>query len=244
MPPSFDIRRHRRLGSTNDEARRLALAGAPAGTVVTATEQTAGRGRQGRVWHSGAGNLHASILLRPDVPPARLGELAFLAALAVAETVDNLLAPARRVVLKWPNDVLVDGAKIAGILIEQEGTAMILGIGINVAHHPPDTPYPATDLAAAMAGAGAIVAVETVLQRLLAALGTGLAMWDTHGFAPIRAAWLARAQPSGTALRVRLGAVGVPDTIEGHFAGLDARGALLLDTPAGQVRIVAGEVVR
>jgi BirA family transcriptional regulator, biotin operon repressor / biotin---[acetyl-CoA-carboxylase] ligase len=240
MPPPFTIRRYPSLGSTNDEARRLACAGARAGTVVTAGEQTTGRGRQGRVWTSPPGNLYASILLRPEVPTGRLGELGFLAGVAVAETVAGLLPPGRQVALKWPNDVLVDGAKVAGLLVEQEGAAAILGIGVNVAHHPPDTPYPATALVAAGAPADA----GTVLERLLAALGAGLALWETHGFAAIRTAWLARAHPPGTALRVRLGGVTEWGSIEGRFAGLDPDGTLLLETNEGVVRVVAGEVLR
>ena len=240
MTLSFEIRRHACLGSTNDEALRLAAAGARAGTVVVAATQSAGRGRQGRVWASPPGNLHASVLLRPGVGTERLGELAFLAGLAVAETVAGLLPPERRVSLKWPNDVLVDGAKIAGILIEQAGDAAILGIGLNVAHRPPATPYPAT----ALALAGTEVEVETVLQRLLAALGAGLALWQAHGFAAIRSAWLAWAHPVGTLLQVRLGGSAETGTIAGRFAGIDPAGALLLETAAGPRRIVAGEVAR
>ena len=241
MTPNFQIRRYACLGSTNDEARRLAADGAQAGTVVVAAEQTAGRGRQGRAWTSPPGNLHATVLLRPGVPARRLGELALLAGVAVAEAVAGLL-PARTagppVALKWPNDVLVSGAKIAGILIEQEGEAALLGIGINVAHRPGGTPYPAT----ALALAGATAEVEVVLDRLLAALGAGLSLWQAQGFAAIRAGWLTWAHPPGTLLRVRLGGATEGATITGRFAGLDPGGALLLDTEAGQRRIVAGEV--
>ena len=241
MTPSFQIRYYHRLGSTNDEARRLAADGAAAATVVVADEQTAGRGRQGRAWTSPPGNLFASVLLRPAVPTGRFGELALLAGVAVADTVAGLM-PSRdaslRVRLKWPNDVLIDGAKTAGILVEQEGDAAILGIGINVGQRPSGIPYPATALALAGASAG----VEVVLERLLAALGAGLHLWETEGFAAIRTAWLARAHPLGSALRVRRGVAAEEAVIEGRFAGLDPAGALLLDTAAGQRRIVAGEV--
>ncbi len=241
MTSSFQIRRYARLGSTNDEARRLAAGGAPAGTVVVAAEQTAGRGRQGRAWTSPPGNLYASILVRPEIPAGRLGELALLTGVAVAETAALLLPPREagpRVRLKWPNDVLVDGAKLAGILVEQEGRAAILGMGINVAHRPAGTPYPTT----ALALAGATAEVEVVLDRLLAALGAALSLWQAQGFAATRAAWMARAHPLGTMLRVRLGGPSETSVLEGRFAGLDPSGALLLDTAAGQRRIVAGEV--
>ena len=241
MPPSFSspdfaIRIYASLGSTNDEARRLAREGAAEGTVVTALEQTAGRGRHGRGWASPPGNLYLSLLLRPDLPPTRLGELAFLAGLAVADTVAALLPAGCAVTLKWPNDVLVDGAKTAGILIEQEGTAAIVGIGLNLAHCPTGTPYPTTSLAAA----GVEVPVPAARERLLGALAAALARWRGEGFAAIRDAWLARAHPLGTALNVRL-----PEgVIAGSFAGLDPAGALLIETAAGPRRIASGEVLR
>ena len=234
--PIFEIRTYASLGSTNDEARRLAREGAAEGTVVTAREQTAGRGRHGRGWASPPGNLYLSLLLRPGLPPGRLGELAFLAGLAVAETAAALLPAGRAVTLKWPNDVLVDGAKTAGILIEQEGEAAILGIGLNLVHGPMDTPYPATTLAAA----GAEADLGTARARLLDRLAATLACWRAEGFAPIRNAWLARAHPLGTALSVRL-----PEgVVAGRFAGLDPAGALLIDTAAGPRRVTSGEVLR
>lgn len=232
---SFAIHRHRSLASTSDAARALAADGAPDGTVVVADEQTAGRGRQGRRWNSPPGNLYASIVLRPTVATARSAELGFVAGVAVAEALAGLLASGPAVALKWPNDVLAGGAKIAGLLVEREENAAILGIGVNVAHHPLGTPYPATDLAAA----GAVVPVDTVRDRVLAALAATMALWETGGFAPIRAAWLDRAHPPGTALTARLG----DGTLRaGCFAGIGPDGALLLDTGEGRVRIVAGEV--
>ena len=124
---------HEELGSTSDEARRLAQANAPHGTVVAARRQTAGRGRQGRVWVSPAGNLHASFLLRPGVAAVRVPEIGFVAALAVAETVDAVLPAGPAATLKWPNDVQLAGAKVAGLLVELvEDGAVIVGIGVNV----------------------------------------------------------------------------------------------------------------
>ena len=240
MPLRFDVQRHSSIGSTSDEARRLARAGAAEGTVVVAEEQTAGRGRQGRSWTSAPGNLYVSIVLRPGVPAERLHELAFLAGLAVAEAVAALLPPGPAVTLKWPNDVLIDGAKVAGLLLEQDAEAAILGIGVNVAHHPEQTPY----RAGALATVGARATPEMVLQRLLAAIDAALTLWRAHGFAAIRSHWLARAHPPGTPLVVRLGGATEAAVLDGRFAGIDAAGALLLDTAAGQVRIVAGEVAR
>ena len=153
------------VGSTNDEAARLADAGAPEGTVVWAREQTGGRGRRGRAWASPVGNLYTSTILRPDCPAARAAELGFVSALAVAD----IVPPGRAVRVKWPNDVLVDGGKIAGILLEsaiaQTGAVqhVIAGIGINVGFAPqlPEMRYPG----AALGGS-----VETALEMFTAAL--------------------------------------------------------------------------
>ena len=235
---SFLIDRRPTVGSTSDEARRLAAEGAPPGLVVTAAEQTAGRGRQGRGWASPVGNLYASVLLALTVPPARLPELGFVAAVAVATTLTGFL-PDGAISLKWPNDVLARGAKISGLLVEQAEEMAILGMGINLAVAPADTPYPATTLAAE----GAVVTPDAALERLLEALGAVLARWEQAGFAPIRAAWLARAHPIGTPLRVRLGGPAAAGVLDGRFAGLDADGALLLATEAGQRRIGAGDVL-
>ena len=132
MSEQFIVWHHDKIGSTNDEARRLAQEGAPHGTVVHADEQTSGRGRMAHTWFSPPGNLYVSILLRTGQPAGRTAELSFLAALAVADTVEALLPRQTRAMLKWPNDVLVSGAKIAGILLEQVDDATVIGIGLNV----------------------------------------------------------------------------------------------------------------
>lgn len=231
---SFDVRHHDQLGSTNDEARRLAEADAAHGTVVHADRQTAGRGRLSRRWFSPPGNLYMSVVLRPGVPPTRMKELGFLAALAVADAVDALLPRQVRASLKWPNDVQVRGGKIAGILLEQAGDAVILGIGLNVLHAPDGVPYQVSTIV----GCGGLATVDGTRDKLLAALGQWLMVWQQDGFAPIRTAWLVRAHPPGTPLNVRL----ADRFVNGVFAGLDEDGALLLDTPEGRGRIVAGDV--
>ncbi|MEJ0016865.1 MAG: biotin--[acetyl-CoA-carboxylase] ligase [Acetobacteraceae bacterium] len=231
---SFDVRHYTRIGSTNDEAQRLAEEGAADGTVVHADEQTAGRGRLTRRWLSPPGNLYLSIVLRPDVAATRSMELGFVAALAVADAVDALLPPTVRARLKWPNDVLANDGKIAGILVERSGDALILGIGINVLEAPDGVAYPVSTIA----GCGGLATIEGARERVLAALAAWLAVWQQDGFAPVRTAWLARAHPPGRALSVRL----ADGFIDGHFAGIDTDGALLLDAPQGRARIVAGEV--
>jgi len=222
------------VGSTNDEAAQLADAGAAEGTVVWAREQTGGRGRRGRHWASPVGNLYSSTILRPDCAALRAAELGFVAALAVADIV-----PADRAVrVKWPNDVLVNGGKIAGILLEsaiaQTGRVehVVAGVGINVGFAPqlPEMRYPG----AALGGS-----VEVALEKFTNALAARLVEWRRDGFETVRAAWLAKAGPIGAEVDVRLG----EELVSGRFAGLDREGALLLDTTTGPRRIVSGELL-
>ncbi|HSU04674.1 MAG TPA: biotin--[acetyl-CoA-carboxylase] ligase [Acetobacteraceae bacterium] len=236
---TFDLVHYDSVGSTNDEARRLAEAGAAHGTVVVAREQTAGRGRNGRRWVSPPGNLHLSILLRVGLTASRLtvsrlAELGFVAALAVAGATDAF-APGRAM-LKWPNDVLVDGAKLSGILLEPVAQAVIVGIGINVLHVPLAAPYPVTSLAL-IGNTGATV--DAARSELLDAFARWFGLWQRVGFDPVRAAWLSRAHPIGTGLRVTT----ATEVISGCFGGLADNGALLLNRSDGARRIVAGDVM-
>jgi len=234
MVEKFTVRHYETIGSTNDEARRLAAEGAPHGTVLHADEQTAGRGRLARSWFSPPGNLYLSILLRTGTPPNRSGELSFLAALAVADTVEALLPRGIRPMLKWPNDVLVNGAKIAGILLEREAEATILGIGLNVLEAPVNVGYKTTTIVAN----GGIASVDSARDILLDRLGHHLRVWLADGFAPIRALWLERSYPVGASIRVNAHG----ESIGGAFGGVDQDGALLLDTPDGRQRVLAGDV--
>jgi BirA family biotin operon repressor/biotin-[acetyl-CoA-carboxylase] ligase len=236
MIRQFVVQHHDSIGSTNDEARRLAAAGAPDGTVVHADEQTAGRGRMSHTWFSPPGNLYLSVILRTGDPVNRIAELSFVAALAVADTVDALLPRQTRALLKWPNDVLVNGAKIAGILLEHADDATIAGIGLNVLQAPSGASYRTTTIVAS----GGIASVDGARDILLDRLGKHLSARETEGFGAIRAAWLARSYPPGADIRASMGG----EPVAGKFAGLDDDGALLLDTPNGRQRIVAGTVTR
>src|SRR6201995_3282866 len=174
MADPFTVFHHEKIGSTNDEARRLAAEGAPHGTVVHADEQTAGRGRMAHTWFSPIGNLYLSVLLRTGLPASRGSELSFLAALAVADAVEALLPRQTRAMLKWPNDVLVSGAKIAGILLEQVADATIMGIGLNVLEAPANLAYKTTTI---VANSG-IASVDGARDILLDRLGVYLAAWE------------------------------------------------------------------
>jgi BirA family transcriptional regulator, biotin operon repressor / biotin---[acetyl-CoA-carboxylase] ligase len=237
------------VGSTNDEARRLAEAGAPDRTVVWAREQTAGRGRRGRSWASPPGNLYCSVLLRPACPLRQAAQLSMVAGAALADALRRLGPPRDlAVTLKWPNDVLLGGAKAAGILLEAGGGGpgggcawLVVGTGVNVASCPPADllPYPATCLARE---GFERPTVEGLLAAYLAALDVWLARWLTQGFAPVRAAWLARAHGLGGAVTLRLVA-GAGGELRGRFAGLSEDGALQLSQEDGGLRrITAGDV--
>ncbi|MEA2756696.1 MAG: BirA family transcriptional regulator [Aliidongia sp.] len=241
LPPPFSLVAYDRLGSTSDEAKMLAANGAGHGTVVWALEQTGGRGRLDRSWISPRGNLFVSAILRPDAMPAQAAELSFVAALAVTEAVESFLPDTAKVTLKWPNDVLVDNGKLAGILLEaRSGPAglvdwVVLGIGVNIAEAPAGTSYPTVCLGGL---SGAIPSVGAVLARLVQALASWLECWDRRGFAPIRAAWLDRAHGLGERLEIRHGG----EPVIGRFLDLDLDGALLLETPSGVRRVTAGDV--
>jgi BirA family biotin operon repressor/biotin-[acetyl-CoA-carboxylase] ligase len=243
LPEGYVLHRFGAIGSTNDEARRLAEAGAPAGQVVLAAEQTAGRGRAGRTWTSPPGNLYVSVLLRPGRDLATFGQLSLIASLALAEAVAGLTATPSAVSLKWPNDVLLKGDKIAGILLESGGDGgsggrfVIIGSGVNLVSAPEDTPYPATSLAReGITG----VTPERLLASYLEALERWRALWEQAGFAEIRAAWLARAANLHGPIRLRLPG----EETAGRFADLTPGGALILELQDGSRReIAAGDVV-
>lgn len=226
------------IGSTNAEALERARRGERGPLWIVAARQTAGRGRHGRVWVSEPGNLYATLLLAEAAPAPRAPELAFVAGLAVHDAVAEAAPSLRqKLMLKWPNDLLCDGAKLAGILIEGEGTAVAIGIGINCRHHPAATGYPATDLSAR----GAQVAPNDLMGLLANTMLGRLDQWRRgDGFAAIRRDWMARAQTDGTPIRVRIG----ERTMAGRYGGIDAQGLLLLHLPDGGLETIsAGEVL-
>jgi BirA family biotin operon repressor/biotin-[acetyl-CoA-carboxylase] ligase len=240
LPAPFRLIAYETIASTNDELKRLAREGAGEGLVITAARQTAGRGRRGRSWIAPPGNLYSSILLRPQCRAATAAQLGFVSALAVADAIGKL-APTVGVRCKWPNDVLANGKKVCGILLETEMVSgdqpdfVISGIGINLVSSPRDTPYPATSLAEE--GAPRIMPA-VMIAALIRHFAGWLSTWQQGGFAPIREAWLARAAGLGEPIQVRL----ERDTLHGRFVDLDNDGALLLDMPSGSRRVAAGEV--
>lgn len=212
-------------GSTNDDVAALARDGAPEGLWLRAERQSGGKGRQGRIWQSPPGNLYASTLVRVDPKHPPPPTLALVAAVALHEAVSRYTSRAR---IKWPNDIIINRAKLAGILLERQVDAVVIGFGVNLAHHPEDLDRPAASL-------GARVAPEALLRRLAGCFETWLERWKTEGLASVRAAWLAAAHPVGTPL--------ASGGTEGEFDGLDETGALRLRLADGAIRVVhAGDV--
>jgi len=225
-------------GSTNAEALARAAAGERGPLWIAARQQSAGRGRRGRAWVSEPGNLYATLLLTDAAPASAISGVCFVAALALHDAVLDAahgLAPAQ-LTLKWPNDLLLDGRKIAGILVEgvsQAGThAAAIGFGVNCKHHPETAEFPATDLTSA----GFAVTPETLLGFLGAAMERRIDEWRRgENFAAVRAAWLARASGLGAPIEVRL-----PNrTMSGTFEALDEGGALVLRHGNGTCETVA-----
>ena len=236
------LRVHESLPSTSDLLVSLAEAGEPEGLAVLARRQTAGRGRQGRAWESPAGNLHLSVLLRPATAPRSLPQWSLLAAVALAETLSSFLPGAGpgRLRLRWPNDLLLDGAKCAGILLDAGGARsgrgwLVCGFGANLARAP-EVPGRAV---ASLAGAGiAAPTPEAAATALLATLDGWRRRLLLEDFAPVRDAWAALGPERGALLTVR----GAGGPVSGRYEGLGEDGALLLAT-GGRVRaVVAGEL--
>lgn len=238
IPPFFRVRVLDVTSSTNEDVKQAAMAGEPEGLVLKAKRQTAGKGRQGRVWESPEGNLYVSVLLRPQCAAQESGLFSFVTALAVHEAVLKVL-PQADVKLKWPNDVLVNGKKIGGILLESSGAEkdrvewLVIGVGINVSSHPEGTLYPTTSLAAE----GGQVELDDVLEAFLNGLDHWRLTLRHDGFRHVRRSWLAQAQAG--AMRVRLS----DEEICGQFGGIDEKGRLILRLANGaEQAIEAGDV--
>jgi BirA family biotin operon repressor/biotin-[acetyl-CoA-carboxylase] ligase len=218
-------------GSTNDDVAALAAAGEAEGRWLRAERQSGGRGRQGRAWLSPPGNLYASTLVRLRVGDPPAPSLALVAAVALHEAA-TAWAPEAGIRIKWPNDLLAGGAKLAGILLERAGDAVVIGFGANLAHHPEGLERPVTSLAALT---GSAPDPGAFLEQLAESFARYLGSWRGSGIAAIRGAWLERAHPVGTALTTPEG--------EGLFDGLDETGALRLRLPHGETRLIhAGDV--
>lgn len=208
---------------------------------IAAAQQTAGRGRRGRAWETGSGNLAATLLLKTDRPAAEAAQLSFIAALAVADLADRWVDP-RLVSVKWPNDLLIAGRKAAGILVESGaasagGLWVAVGIGVNLKAAPLAAERPATTFAENMVGPPP--EPQAALEQLADAFHAWLTAWDRRGFAAVIEGWTKRAHGLGQPCTARLPG----ETIEGVAEGMEPDGALRLRLADGGVRrISAGDV--
>jgi BirA family biotin operon repressor/biotin-[acetyl-CoA-carboxylase] ligase len=233
------------IESTNSEARRLADDGAAEGEVVVAEAQSQGRGRLGRVWESPPyTNLYLSIILRPNLAPAQAPQITLMAAVALTETVGAFLG--RPPAIKWPNDILVDEKKLAGILTEAACDSarveyVILGVGLNLNYGVDSMPVELRQRATSLAQLiGQPVARESVLRRLIQDLDRCYGELENSGFEVLRPRWEERFVWRGRRVRVDLG----DQVIIGRARGIEPGGALILEDDDGQRRsIVAGDVI-
>jgi len=224
------------IGSTSEALKARVATGAYEEAALLARRQTAGHGRLGRAWRSTEGNLHLSALLRP--PTLRWpGHWSILSAVALADTVRPYVQDTRRLRLKWPNDLMLDDGKLAGILLEAgfaDPPWLVIGFGVNLA----GAPLNLGRSTACLADAGPAPAPEQFAVQLLASLQRWRERYGREGFAPVQAAWLAIAHAPGDL--VVAGAGG--QRVQGAFRGLAPDGALLLDGPDGEVMVTTGEV--
>nr|WP_249200341.1 biotin--[acetyl-CoA-carboxylase] ligase [Thetidibacter halocola] len=227
------------VDSTNAEALRRAgdLAG-PA--WICAHRQSAGRGRRGRAWAMPEGNFAASLALRTAEPPERRALRSFVAALALFDAVAEAVGSDRGLALKWPNDVLLNGGKMAGILLEGQGEVLVIGLGVNLVAVPDAAALETGAVAAVsiLGETGVRVGAEDFLDRLAAAYAPWETRLVTYGFEPVRQAWLARAARLGERIVART----ARETHEGTFETVDASGALVLKTAKGRESIAAADI--
>lgn len=231
------------IGSTNDEAFRLGLAGAPEGTALIANRQSAGKGRMQRVWHSPAdSNIYTSIILRPQIDPARAPQISILAGVAAADVLESYCPD--RIKLKWPNDILINGKKVCGILSQAKTTAsevdfIVLGIGINVniryGKFPKEISNLATSLAIETGG-------EISRPELIISLYEKLTKWYKQllqdGFCKVKEKWLSLTPMIGEHVHVIFG----EEAVNGKAIGLDEDGSLILLTAENkEIKVSAGD---
>ncbi|MCF8495134.1 MAG: biotin--[acetyl-CoA-carboxylase] ligase [Alphaproteobacteria bacterium] len=242
MTVRWDLRLFEEAASTQDILKDLARTGVPQGTAVQALSQTAGRGRHGREWEPGAGNLYLSVLLRPACALQDIGQLGLVAGVAIGQALAPFLENPSLLRLKWPNDVFLSGKKCAGILIETDTIPSgdfawaVVGMGVNILEAPAGLSSRATGIAAHAKKNIPAPGRDEVREAILKELGDVFTLWQDSGFEPIRRAWLALAHPPGTPMSVKVGAM----IHEGLFQDVDETGGLRLREQDGTLRTITG----
>jgi len=241
LPAPFDLVDLDTVASTNDEAMARAGQGAPAWTIIRAVSQSAGRGRRGKSFASPAGNSYTSFILRPRGGPEHAAQIALVAGLAVAEAIAQLAPDLPEPACKWPNDVLVGGHKVCGILVEASSSGdrvdhVVVGIGINLVSHPEIVGLRIADLACLGAPD---IARDRMLEALATCLHARFELWQNSGFSALRQAWLARAAGLGRPVRIEDG----NRELSGELVDIDGEGALVLAGPdQTRHRVVSGSL--
>ncbi|WP_425404799.1 biotin--[acetyl-CoA-carboxylase] ligase [Hwanghaeella sp.] len=239
LPAGYQLHHLESVSSTMDEAREIVTHNPELAQVIWSDTQSGGRGRRGREWISPTGNLYLTVAIRNAMPVARAAECSFVAAVALHAAIADLRPNlAERLRLKWPNDLLVDSAKLAGLLLELEagGEWILIGCGVNVASSPEGMPYKTTDLLSEEA----YIPPGQLLQAFVSELKTWEEIWRRDGFSPIRSAWLNHAMGLGGEVTAKLG----DRSVTGIFLDLDPDGALRLRLPGGDLMsIAAGDVI-
>jgi BirA family biotin operon repressor/biotin-[acetyl-CoA-carboxylase] ligase len=238
---SYDV-----LDSTNEEAKRLAGGGASHGAVIWARQQTAGKGRMGRDWSSPDGGLYVSVLLRPPCALPECAQLSFVTANSVIETLKPIIPDDGDLQAKWPNDILYEGKKMGGILLESFTTMdehnqnqqwVVVGLGVNIDSHPPEVNFPATCL---RESGVEIISAKIVLSRFVYHFIHAYDDWCANGFEPARKQWMDAAFRLGHQTDVLMG----DQLVQGAFQGIDDFGRLMLQTASGEPKVIsAGEVL-
>lgn len=240
---NFILHDYQVVESTIDEAKALLAKGAAEGTIVRAERQTAGRGRRGRVWISEPGNIYCTLILMPDCLLSQASQLSFVTAVAVGEAILPFLDASEILSYKWPNDLLLNGEKVAGILIETEsqGSQMaqtcVVSVGLNLNSIPNNPDYPVTAL---MKHSSLNVNREMVFPELLAQIDYYYQLWKEKGFEPIRTKWLERAFALGQNMTATMG----NQQIFGTFIGINDEGVLLLEDEGGVMHNLMSAEVR
>ena len=240
--PGYSLSVLETIDSTNLECRKMAENGAADGTIIQALSQSMGRGRRGRKWQSPEGNLYFSMVLKPDCTATRGLGLSFVAAVAMCDALGSIMPPMTEVLLKWPNDILINRRKVCGFLLESSSDEkgylkwVIVGCGVNVQTFPEDVAYPATSM---KFEGSSRVPLREVLLLFVRHFKRWRDVWEEEGFSPIRTAWLGRAIGLGETITARL-----PDASHiGKFVDISEDGSLLMETVDGKkLTITSGDI--